>query len=130
MLPDVLHQTGCPLDGELAFVDEYTGEVANASLGSDLAVAIGDASVVVLANHGLIVTGPSLEQATYKAAIVDRQCRLAYDVMLASHAGRVATAVAAGTRTAMKASLVERASEVFWNGWIRRLLREQPETFA
>jgi ribulose-5-phosphate 4-epimerase/fuculose-1-phosphate aldolase len=130
MLPDVLHQTGCLLDGELAFVDEYTGEVANASLGSDLAVAIGDASVVVLANHGLIVTGPSLEQATYKAAIVDRQCRLAYDVMLASHAGRVATAVAAGTRTAMKASLVERASEVFWNGWIRRLLREQPETFA
>jgi ribulose-5-phosphate 4-epimerase/fuculose-1-phosphate aldolase len=130
MLPEILHQTGCLLDGELAFVDEYTGEVANASLGSDLALAIGDASVVVLANHGVIITGPSLEEATYKAAVVDRQCRLAYDVMVGAGAGRVATVVAPGMRTAMKASLIERAAEVFWNGWIRRLLREQPETFA
>jgi hypothetical protein len=42
----------------------------------------------------------------------------------------VPTLVAPGLRSAMKASLVERAAEVFWNGWIRRLLREQPETFA
>jgi ribulose-5-phosphate 4-epimerase/fuculose-1-phosphate aldolase len=130
MLPDVFHQTGCIFEGELAFVDEYTGEVANAALGADLASRIGDASVVVLANHGVIVTAATIEEATYKSAAVDRQCRLAFDVLLGSGAGRAATTVAPELRAAMKASLLERAAEVFWNGWIRRLLREQPETFA
>jgi len=130
LLPDVFHQTGCLFDGELAFVDEYTGEIANAELGADLAARIGDASVIVLANHGVLITAPTIEEATYKSAMIDRQCRLAYDVLLATGAGRRATTVAASIRPAMKASLLERAAEVYWNGWIRRLLREQPETFA
>lgn len=131
MVPDVLHQTGCLFDGELAFVDEYTGEIDSAALGADLARRIGDASVVVLANHGVIVTAPTVEEATYKSATIDRQCRLAYDVLLgAAAAGRPATTVAQALRPGMKASLIERAAEVYWNGWVRRLLREQPETFA
>ena len=35
----------------------------------------------MLANHGVIVTGSSVEEATYRAATVDRQCRLMYDVV-------------------------------------------------
>ncbi len=130
LLPDVFHQTGCLFEGELAFVDEYTGEVADAELGADLAGRIDGASVIVLANHGVLVTAPSVQEATYKAAAVDRQCRLAYDVLMASGTGRAASTVAPELRTAMKASLIERAAEVYWNGWVRRLLREQPETFT
>jgi ribulose-5-phosphate 4-epimerase/fuculose-1-phosphate aldolase len=127
MLPDIFHQTGCMFDGELAFVDEYTGEVADADLGADLADRIGDATVVVLANHGVVVTAPTVEEATYKAASFDRQCRLAYDVMMATDGGHASTTISPTFRSAMKASLVERAAEVFWNGWVRKLLREQPD---
>ena len=73
VVPEILHQTSCALDGEMAFVEEYTGEIDDAELGRDLADRIGDASVSVLANHGVIVTGATVEQATYRAAIFDRQ---------------------------------------------------------
>ena len=132
VLPEVFHQTGCMYDGELAFVDEYTGEVADAALGADLASRIGSATVIVLANHGVIVTAPTIEEAVYKAASFDRQCRLAYDVLLASGAasGLHPTTIDPMFRTAMKASLLERAAEVYWNGALRKLLRDQPEVLA
>jgi ribulose-5-phosphate 4-epimerase/fuculose-1-phosphate aldolase len=129
MVPDVLHQTGCLFDQETGFVDEYTGEIDSASLGADLADRIGGATVVVLANHGVIVTAPTLEEAAYKTAAFERQCRLAYEVLLGSAAGRPVSTIPAALRPAMKLALLERVSEVYWNGWIRRLLRTAPETF-
>jgi hypothetical protein len=129
MVPDVLHQTGCLFDQETGFVDEYTGEIDSASFGADLADRIGGATVVVLANHGVIVTAPTLEEAAYKTAAFERQCRLAYDVLLGSAAGRPVSTIPAALRPAMKHPLLERVSEVYWNGWIRRLLRTVPETF-
>jgi ribulose-5-phosphate 4-epimerase/fuculose-1-phosphate aldolase len=83
--------------------------------------------VAVLANHGVVVTAPTIEEATYKAASFDRQCRLTYDVLLATTPSQSSTVIAPRFRQEMKASLLERAAEVFWNGWVRRLLREQPE---
>jgi len=130
MVPEVLHQTGCLFDQETEFVDEYTGEIDSAALGADLADRIGDATVVVLANHGVIVTAPTLEEAAYKTAAFERQSRLAYEVLLGAAAGRRFSTIPRELRPAMKHALLERVSEVYWNGWIRRLLRIAPETFA
>jgi ribulose-5-phosphate 4-epimerase/fuculose-1-phosphate aldolase len=128
ILPAMFHQTGSMYEGEFALVDEYAGEIDSAALGADLARRIGDASVVILANHGIIVTDPTIEGATYKAASIDRQCRLAYDVLVAAaSSGHQPTTVPESTRAAMKASLTERAAEVYWSGWVRRLLRSDPD---
>lgn len=124
VLPEFLHQTSAMFDGELGFVSEYGGEIDSAELGADLAERIGDASVVFLANHGVIVTAPTIEEATYKSASLDRQCRLMVDVLLA---GRSATTVPPVVRPAMKASLLERGTEVFWAGAVRRIIREHPD---
>src|SRR5207245_6756647 len=48
VLPEIVHQTGSMFDGDLRFVDEYTGEIDSAELGADLADRIGDASAVIL----------------------------------------------------------------------------------
>jgi ribulose-5-phosphate 4-epimerase/fuculose-1-phosphate aldolase len=130
LLPEVLHQTGCLFDGETRFVDEYTGEIDSASLGANLADRIGEASVIVLANHGVIVTAPTVEEAVYKTAAFERQCRLAYDVLIGTTADRVPTTIPPAVRPAMKKALLDRVSEVYFAGWVRRLLRTQPETFA
>jgi ribulose-5-phosphate 4-epimerase/fuculose-1-phosphate aldolase len=127
LLPEILHQTSTLYEGELAFVDEYTGEIDTADLGEDLAERIGDASVVILANHGVIVTAPTVQLATYKAAMLDRQCRLTYDVLRAGDAAAARTVVEPSLRGAMKTALMERASEIYWNGWVRRLLRTAPD---
>lgn len=129
MVPEVLHQTGCLFDGEMRFVDEYTGEIDSASLGSDLADRVGDSTITVLANHGVIVTAPTVEEAVYKTAAFERQCRLAYDVLLGTAAGRTRTVIPAATRPAMKAALLDRVSEVYFAGWVRKFLRTEPDTF-
>ncbi|MDE3206536.1 MAG: class II aldolase/adducin family protein [Acidobacteriota bacterium] len=124
LVPEMIHQTTAMFDGDLAFVEEYTGEVANAALGADLAEAIGDKSVVILANHGIIVTAGSVPEATYKAATIDRQCRLMYDVVTS---GRPYTVLPDTFLGPMKRSLIERGPGYFWGGAVRQLLRRQPE---
>jgi ribulose-5-phosphate 4-epimerase/fuculose-1-phosphate aldolase len=124
LVPEFLHQQSSMYDGELGFVSEYSGEIDSPELGADLAERVGDASVVILANHGAIVTAPTIEEATYKSATLDRQCKLMYDVLVAD---RTATTVPAVVRPAMKASLLERGTEVYWAGAVRRLVREEPD---
>jgi ribulose-5-phosphate 4-epimerase/fuculose-1-phosphate aldolase len=124
LAPEMLHQTAAMFEGDVAFIDEYTGEVASAELGAELADRIGDASVVLLANHGAIVTGASVEEATYRSATLVRQARLMCDVLAT---GRSYTVFPERFRRPMKASLLERGTEFYWRGALRRLLRVAPE---
>ena len=124
LLPDVFHQTGSMFEGDLRFVAEYDGEVDEPRKGAELAEEVGDGSVVFLANHGVIVTGPTLADAVYRAASIDRACRLAIDVV---RYARPATTVAPTLRRALKASLLERAADVYWAGAVRQLLKRDPE---
>lgn len=127
MLPEFLHQTATMFDGDLGFVSEYGGEIDDAGKGSDLAAAIGSSKVVVLANHGILVTGPTIEEAVYRAASVDRVCRLTVDVL---KTGREARTIAPENRGGMQASLIERGADVFWAGAVRRLLRADSEVLT
>lgn len=124
LLPSIAHQTGSMFDGDLALVHEYTGEVDTPELAAELAERIGTASAVVLASHGVIVTGPTVREATYRAASIDRVCRLAYDLMVL---GKDPLPIGAGIRAGMKKSLLERGSDVFFDGAVRQLLRTDPD---
>jgi len=123
-LPEIVHQSGAAFYGDLALVPEYTGEIDSAELGQRLARDIGGASVIVLASHGVIVTGPTVEEATFRAATIDRACRMAYDVMLL---GRRPLDIDPGVLIGMKRSILERGSDVYFAGAVRMLLREEPE---
>jgi ribulose-5-phosphate 4-epimerase/fuculose-1-phosphate aldolase len=123
-LPGLVHQTACMFDGDLGLVAEYTGEVDSAELGADLAHRIGDASVVILANHGVIITGETIEQATYRAASIDRICRMSLDVM---RTGVNPLPLDPGLIAGMKISLMERGADVYFEGLARQLIREEPD---
>ncbi len=126
-LPEIVHQTGTMFDGDLRFVDEYTGEVDSAELGADLAEKIGDAKVTILANHGALITGDTIAEAVFRAACIDRVCRLAYDTMLL---GKGTTPIAPGLRQAMKASLLERGADVYWAGAARMQIQRTPQVLT
>jgi ribulose-5-phosphate 4-epimerase/fuculose-1-phosphate aldolase len=123
-LPELVHQSGTAYVGDLSLVDEYNGEIDSPELGAELADRIGDASVVILANHGVIVTGPTLEEATFRAATLDRACRMTYDLLLL---GEKPLTIPPGVVKGMKASILERGSSVFFDGAVRQLLREEPD---
>lgn len=124
VLPELIHQTASMFLDDLVFVEEYTGEVDTPELGADLASQIGGAGVSMLASHGVIVTGATVEEATYRAATIDRICRLTHDVLVT---GRTPLSIPEGVMRGMKASLLERGADVFFAGATRRLLRDEPE---
>lgn len=124
VLPDLVHQSGSAFYGDLHVVPEYGGEIDTPELGRELADQIGSSSVVVLANHGVIVTGPTIEEATFRAATIDRACKLAYDVMVL---GRTPLTMDPGLMIGMKKSILERGSDVYFAGAVRMLIRDEPD---
>jgi ribulose-5-phosphate 4-epimerase/fuculose-1-phosphate aldolase len=122
-MPRIVHQNSCIFDGELAFVDEYSG-VEDATDGKWLARAVGDASGVLLAHHGAIVTAPAAAEACYKAATFERMCHFTYDLLAA---GRTPAELPDDARAAMKAALRQNAPRAYWDGAVRQLLHREPE---
>ena len=124
VLPEIIHQNSAMFADELVFVNEYDGEVDSAELGAAIAQRMGDASVTLLASHGVIVTAPTIEEATYKSVMFERMCEIQYRAMLT---GRTPIPIAPEHLKPMKASLLERAAEVYWHGAVRQLLATEPD---
>jgi ribulose-5-phosphate 4-epimerase/fuculose-1-phosphate aldolase len=57
------HQTALRFRGQVAYDDSFSGLALDAGEGDRLAAMLGDATVLFLANHGVIVVGPSVAQA-------------------------------------------------------------------
>ncbi len=122
--PEITDQQACAFDGDIALFDEYTGGVDDADGGKHLATAIGDATAVVLANHGVLLTGGSVGQATYRATLFERTCRLNYDAMAA---GRKPVPVPQAQRSVIKSSINTLSVDYYWGGQLRWLLHREPE---
>ncbi|WP_395695853.1 class II aldolase/adducin family protein [Nocardioides sp.] len=123
-LPGLIHQTSSMFDGDLKFVQEYGGEVDSAELGAEVAEAIGDSKVTFLASHGILITGETLEEATYRAASIERACRMAVHVSLLQ---ADVLPMAAGLVAGIKTSLLERGSDVYFAGMARQMIKSEPE---
>jgi ribulose-5-phosphate 4-epimerase/fuculose-1-phosphate aldolase len=122
-LPELLHQTGSLFLDDMYLVENYDGEIDTSWRAAELAEQIGAANLTILANHGVIVTGRSMAEAVYRAASVERVCKLAYDVM---RTGRAPSRMKSGDMVGMKASLIERAAEVYWAGAARMTIKKDP----
>lgn len=123
-LPRIVHQNSAMFVDDMVFVNEYDGEVDSADLAASLAHAMGTASVALLANHGVVVAAPTIEEATYKSVMFERTCEIHYRTMLT---GRRPIEIADEHLRPMKASLLDRAAEVYWRGAARQLLATEPD---
>lgn len=119
-LPELVHQTGSMFLDDMCFVDSYDGEVDTPLRAKQLADRIGGANLTILASHGVIATGRTLPEAVYRAASIERVCKLAYDVMLT---GSTPTRMKRSDMAGMQASLMERAADVYWAGAARMTLK-------
>jgi ribulose-5-phosphate 4-epimerase/fuculose-1-phosphate aldolase len=120
MLPELVHQTGSLFLDDMYLVDKYDGEIDAPWRAAELAGQIGSANLVILANHGVIATGNDLAAAVYRAVSIERVCRLAYDVLLT---GRTPSQMNRADMIGMRASLIERAADVYWAGAARMTIK-------
>ncbi|CAM3021111.1 aldolase [Mycobacterium intermedium] len=123
-LPELLHQTGALFLDDLCLVSSYDGEIDTPARAADLAAHIGQANLTILANHGVIATGRNLPEAVYRAASIERVCKLAYDIMLT---GQTPSRMNWSDMAGMQKSLIERAADVYWAGAARMTIKADPD---
>lgn len=81
--PGIYDQTGALYHGEVALYDEYWGSVDDPANARAAVMAMGDANVCLLANHGVLVIGDDVEQAYLRAMSFEWRCRQAWHVAAA-----------------------------------------------
>lgn len=72
-------------------------------------------------------TGRNLPEAVYRAASIERVCKLAYDVMLT---GKEPVAMQWSDMAGMQRSLIERAADVYWAGAARLTIKADPDVLT
>jgi ribulose-5-phosphate 4-epimerase/fuculose-1-phosphate aldolase len=75
----------------------------------------------------VIATGRNLPDAVYRAASIERVCKLAYDVMLT---GQDPVKMTWADMAGMQRSLIERAADVYWAGAARMTIKADPAVLS
>ncbi len=78
-----LTQDACIFFEDHALFDDYTGVVWDTSEGDRIAEALGDTKAAILANHGLLTVGQTIEEATFWFVTMERTCQAELAVLAA-----------------------------------------------
>ena len=78
--PPIYDQTGALFSTEVLVYDEYPGSASETPAARRIVEAIGDADVVLLANHGVLVVAHDVEQAYLRAMVLEWRCRQAWEL--------------------------------------------------
>src|SRR5688500_3436993 len=73
---EMVEQNALRFHDDIAYDDVYNGLVVDDAEGDRLARALGTKRVMFLANHGVIVVGPSVAEAFDAMYYLERACRL------------------------------------------------------
>ena len=71
-----ISQTACMFHGRVAYYQEYNGLVFDEAEGDRMVTAFGDADILFLANHGVIVIAADVAQAFNDLYYLERACQL------------------------------------------------------
>jgi ribulose-5-phosphate 4-epimerase/fuculose-1-phosphate aldolase len=107
---EMIEQNALRFHNEIAYDDTYNGLVVDHTEGDRLARVLGDKRVLFLANHGVIVVGPTVAEAFDSLYYLERACRL-----------QVLARMMGGKRRSVPADVVERTY---------RLLRRDAPQYA
>jgi ribulose-5-phosphate 4-epimerase/fuculose-1-phosphate aldolase len=83
---EMVEQNALRFHDDIAYDDTYNGLVVDAAEGDRLAHVLGNKRVLFLANHGVIVVGPSVAEAFDLLYYLERACRV--QVLARSMAGK------------------------------------------
>jgi ribulose-5-phosphate 4-epimerase/fuculose-1-phosphate aldolase len=75
MTLEMTGQTALMFDGKVAYDHEYSGFADDLSEGERLASLMGGKPILMLANHGVVVTAKTVASAYYRLYYLERACR-------------------------------------------------------
>jgi ribulose-5-phosphate 4-epimerase/fuculose-1-phosphate aldolase len=127
IVPSMFTQTGLILHGEVHLVEQYTGAVSTPDEGDELAGKLLEGSAYLLANHGAITVGETVEEVVFKSAILEVVCRQATE---SRQLGVAPIDIDERYIQGMQRLQLERSVQAYWDGAVRQLLRTDPEVLT
>ena len=73
---EIAHMDTCVLYGQVAFLGKWPGIPVGNEEGEIIASALGDKKAILLAHHGLLVAGATVEEACVLGVMFERAARL------------------------------------------------------
>lgn len=122
----VAHMDSTPLWDDCAFLSEWPGVPVGNSEGEIISAALGQRRAILLAHHGQLVVGSSIEEACTLAHVVERTARLQ---LLAMAAGEIKALPAHLAKEAHDWTLLPKRVEANFDYYARRVLRRHPDVF-
>jgi L-fuculose-phosphate aldolase len=123
----VSHMDTTPLYDDCAFLADWPGVPVGNEEGEIIAAALGDKKAVLLAHHGQVVAGASIEEACSLAILIERAAKLQLAAMAA---GTVKELPAALAREAHDWTLSPQRSRANFAYYARRALVRHPDALA
>ncbi|OKH98920.1 class II aldolase [Streptomyces sp. CB02923] len=120
----VSHMDTTPLYEDCAFLKEWPGVPVGNEEGEIISAALGDKRAILLAHHGQLVTGATIEEACTLAMLIERAARLQ---LLAMAAGTIQPLDPGLAREAHDWTSTDRRSKANFAYYARRALRNHPD---
>ena len=108
-----IHMDSAMLHGT-AHLPEWPGVPVADDEGRIISAALGDAKTILLANHGLLAAGSSVEEATYLAVFFERAARMQLTAMAAGGFREVKPELAAEARAFLLQPSIVRGTFAYW----------------
>ena len=118
----IAHMDTCVLYDDVAFLNTWPGVPVGNTEGETISVALGNKRAILLAHHGLLVAGGSVEEACIVAIQFERAAKLQ---LLAEAAGAIQPIDSALGREAHDWILQGKRSQASFYYYARRVLPEQ-----
>ena len=119
------HHNNLIVNDRVVYDDAMTGPAVNDEAEGDrLADVLGDKTIMVMANHGVLVVGPTVEDAFHELTVVEGTCE---NQLKAMSTGRPLRQQPENLRWNMKSRFGEILdSRLYLDAWRRILNREEP----
>jgi L-fuculose-phosphate aldolase len=114
----ISHMDVMALYGDVAWLPTWPGVPYGDSEGQIITEALGDARAILLAHHGLLTVGSTLEEATYLAVVFERAAQLH---LAASASGTIAEVDPGLAQDARRHTLQPGYAFAHFNAWAREL---------
>jgi L-fuculose-phosphate aldolase len=116
-----------PLYDDCAFLPDWPGVPVGNEEGEIISAALGDKKAVLLAHHGHVVAGASVEEACSLASLIERGAELQ---LLAMSAGKIAPLPDRLAKEAHDWTLTPRRSAANFAYYARRALARHPDVLG
>lgn len=120
-LLDPITQDACGFFGRHSIYGPYRGGVLDLDEGRDIAQALGSGVAVILANHGLLTVGETVEATAFRFIAMERCCRVQLDAEAAG------TPVLIDEEVARQTGGSEQSAWFGFQPWYQRMTRACPD---